>query len=103
MQSNIGENANISNSLLNANGGGYNFLKIWCYIIDQVPEYGEWRTLKISNNPECIIQVHDHDNGRVIHTLGQKESMEIYQTLRYHLNIVDSNEEAGKMQIIKEN
>ena len=93
----------MSNSLLNANGGGYNFLKRLCYIIDKVSKYGEWRKLESAENPECIIQVHDHDNGRVIHTLRQKESMEVYQTLGYHLNIANYNGEAVKIQIIKEN
>ena len=31
------ENANLSNDLLNASGGGDNFLKSFCYIIEQVP------------------------------------------------------------------
>ena len=35
------DNANLSNDLLNSSGGGGNFLKCFCYIIEQVPEdYG---------------------------------------------------------------
>ena len=48
------ENSNISNELLNASGGGDNFLKSFCYIIEQVPtEDGTgWRILTNDENPE---------------------------------------------------
>ena len=55
------ENANLSNDLLNASGGGDDFLKSFCYIIEQVPmEDGNgWRILSTGENPDYQVKVRD--------------------------------------------
>ena len=56
-------NGNLSNSLLNASGGGDNIDKSYCYLIEQVPEEGEWRMLDENENPDIQVRIKDLDNG----------------------------------------
>lgn len=92
-------NANLSNSLLNASGGGDNFLKSFWYLVEQVPEDGAWRTLSMEENPDRIIQVEDHDNGGVLRILERKEVTQVHRTLGYNLNLVESNADAVNMLV----
>ena len=65
-------NVKLSNSLLNASGGGDNFKNIFWDLVEQVPEYGVWRTMFMEENPDRIIQVVDHDNDGVLCILNLK-------------------------------
>ena len=53
----------MSNSLLNASGGGDNIDKSYCYLIEQVSEDGEWRMLDETENPDIQVRIDDLDNG----------------------------------------
>ena len=50
-------NGNLSNSLLNASGGGENIDKSYCYLIEQVSEDGEWRMLDENDNPDIQVRL----------------------------------------------
>ena len=56
-------NGNLSNSLLNASGGGDNIDKSYCYLIEQVSEDGEWRMLGENENPDIQVRIEDLYNG----------------------------------------
>jgi hypothetical protein len=70
------ENANLSNDLLNASGGGDNFLRSFCYIIEQVPtEDGNgWRILSNDKDPNYRIKVRDWDHNGVLVDLLRKDA-----------------------------
>ena len=97
------ENANLSNYLLKASGGGDNFHKSFCYIIKQVPkEDGTgWRILSNDENPDYSIKVRDWDNNGVQVELLRKDATELHRILGYHMNITDNNTEATEMHIAK--
>jgi hypothetical protein len=97
------KNANLSNDLLNASVGGENFLKSFCYIIEQVPtEDGNgWRILTNDENPDYRIKVRDWDHNGVLVDLLHKDATELHHTLWHHLNIADNNTEATNMHIAK--
>ena len=50
-------NGHFSNSILNASGGGYNFDKIFCYLIDQLPDIGGWKILNEEENPDIQVRI----------------------------------------------
>jgi hypothetical protein len=88
---------------LNASGGGDNFLKIFCYIIEQVPkEDGTgWRILANDENLDYSIKVRDCDNDGVQVDLLRKDATELHRILGYHMDITDNNTEGTKMHIAK--
>ena len=93
--------ANLSNDLLNASGGGDNFLKRFCYIIEQVPtEDGSgWRILANDENPDYSIKVRDWDNNGVQVEVLHKDATELHRILGYHMNISDNNIEATQIHM----
>jgi hypothetical protein len=97
------ENANLSNDLSNSSGGGENFLKSFCYIIEQVPkEDGTgWQILTNDEHPDYLIRVRDWDHNGVLLDLLHKDATELHCTLGYHINIADNNTEATNMHIAK--
>ena len=99
------ENANILNDILNANGGGDNFLKSFCYIIEKFPKEDSmgWQILTHDENPDYCIQVREWDHDGVQVDLIHKEAKELHHTLGYPMNISDNNMEATNMHIAKAN
>ena len=81
---------NLSNILLNASGGGDNFGKIVCYVVQQVPDNGEWRMLKEEENPELQVRIEDLDNGgfRFLQTLNHTK---VHKIIGYTLNLTNDN------------
>ena len=70
------EHANLLNDLLNASGGGENFPKRFCYIIEQVLMEGGngWRILTNDKNPDYQIKVRDWDHNGVLVDLLRKDA-----------------------------
>ena len=54
---------NLSNSLLQASGGGDNCGKSFCYLVQQVSENGAWKMMEEEVNPELQVIIEDLDNG----------------------------------------
>ena len=97
------ENANLSNDLLNESGGGDNFLKTFCYIIEQVPKKDGtgWGILANDQKTNYSIKVRDWDHDGVQVDLLCKDATELHRILGYHMNITDNNTESTKMHIAK--
>jgi hypothetical protein len=93
-------NGNLSNSLLNASGGGDNIDKIYCYLIEQVSEDGEWRMLDENENPDIQVRIEYLDNGGNS-ILKRINPSEYRRTLGYNLNATNDNTELTKVLVAK--
>ena len=93
-------NGNLSNRLLSASGGGDNIDKSYCYLIEHVPEDGEWRILNEHENPDIQVRIEDLDNGGYS-VLKRINPSEYRRTLGYNLNSTNDNTELTKVLVAK--